>query len=272
METSTSGNVGKGSSNGIGRETAILFSSEGAKVTITGRNSQALEETKRLMIRAGACEDGILDIRGDLRDDAVKADLVQATVKKFGGIDILVNNAGGGAIDNSNEQGFEQGMDNYDYILDLNLRSVVVLCKLALPHLIERQGEIVMCPALPYYSMSKGALDQLMRAMAVEYISKGVRVNSVNPGLITTTFMQKQGATLERQLEVREEFLTSDSKRVPARRAGTSMEIAQAIAFLADRSMSSYVVGHTLVVDGGCSIVNPLLAHYSLDYKMSNRS
>ncbi|EYB85360.1 hypothetical protein Y032_0299g1771 [Ancylostoma ceylanicum] len=201
-----------GSSNGIGRETAILFSSEGAKVTITGRNSQALEETKRLMIRAGACEDGILDIRGDLRDDAVKADLVQATVKKFGGIDILVNNAGGGAIDNSNEQGFEQGMDNYDYILDLNLRSVVVLCKLALPHLIERQGEIVMvssicglrqgCPALPYYSMSKGALDQLMRAMAVEYISKGVRVNSVNPGLITTTFMQKQGATLERQLEV----------------------------------------------------------------------
>ncbi|KAL6734976.1 hypothetical protein Aduo_005462 [Ancylostoma duodenale] len=201
-----------GSSNGIGRETAILFASEGAKVTITGRNSQALEETKRLMIRAGASEDGILDIKGDLRNSSVQADLVETTVKKFGGIDILVNNAAGGAIDNSNEQGFDQGMDNYDYILDLNLRSVVVLCKLALPHLIERQGEIVMissicglpqgCPALPYYSMSKGALDQLMRAMAVEYISKGVRVNSVNPGIITTTFMQKQGATLERQLEV----------------------------------------------------------------------
>ncbi|RCN47041.1 oxidoreductase, short chain dehydrogenase/reductase family protein [Ancylostoma caninum] len=231
------------------------------------------------MIRAGASEDGILDIKGDLRNAAVQSDLVESTVKKFGGIDILVNNAAGGAIDNSNEQGFDQGMDNYDYILDLNLRSVVVLCKLALPHLIERQGEIVMvssicglpqgCPALPYYSMSKGALDQLMRAMAVEYISKGVRVNSVNPGIITTTFMQKQGAKLERQLE-RERFLTSDGKRVPARRAGTSMEIAQAIAFLADRSMSSYVVGHTLVVDGGCSIVNPVLAYYSLDYKTSD--
>ncbi|KAK6733872.1 hypothetical protein RB195_017563 [Necator americanus] len=148
-----------------------------------------LMETKEVMVQGGTPEENIVMIKGDLRNADVQKNLVEATVKKFGGIDILVNNAGGGGIDNSSKQGLDQELDNYDYILELNTRSVVALCKLALPYLVERQGEIIMvssicglaqgCPSLPYYSMSKGALDQLMRALAVEYIGKGVRVNSV---------------------------------------------------------------------------------------------
>ncbi|VDL76546.1 unnamed protein product [Nippostrongylus brasiliensis] len=226
------------------------------------------------MIKSGGKEENILALTGDLRNEDVQKLLISSTVEKFGGIDILVNNAGGSGFDNSSEQGFKQGMETYDYILNLNTRAALVLCRLSLPYLIERKGEIVMvssicglaqgCPALPYYSMSKAALDQLMRGLAVEYITKGVRVNSVNPGLITTTFMQKQGMS-ESQQHQRESFLSGDTKRIPAMRPGTSQEIAEAIAFLADRKVSSYVVGHTLVVDGGCSILNPLLAHYSLE-------
>uniref|UniRef100_A0A1I7XNX2 Dehydrogenase/reductase SDR family member 11 n=1 Tax=Heterorhabditis bacteriophora TaxID=37862 RepID=A0A1I7XNX2_HETBA len=181
-------------------------------------------------------------------------------------------------------------MDNYDYIMNLNTRAVLVLTQLALPYLIKSQGEIVMVSSvaglntagitLPYYCMSKSALDQLMRALATKYIDQGVRVNSVNPGLITTTIMQKQGATADQQSKVlishmnfyviivifkKEAYLTSDWKLIPARRAGSPRDVAEAIAFLADRRLSSYVVGHTLVVDGGSSIVNPLLVNYTID-------
>ncbi|ETN85451.1 oxidoreductase, short chain dehydrogenase/reductase family protein [Necator americanus] len=111
-----------GSSNGIGKETAILFASEGAKVTITGRNEAALQETKEVMVQGGTPEENIVMIKGDLRNADVQKNLVEATVKKFGGIDILVNNAGGGGIDNSSKQGLDQELDNYDYILELNTR------------------------------------------------------------------------------------------------------------------------------------------------------
>ncbi|VDP59514.1 unnamed protein product [Heligmosomoides polygyrus] len=115
-----------GSSNGIGRATAILFASEGAKVTITGRNGSDLLETKNLMMKSGAKGGDILMIVGDLRKEEVQNKLITSTVDNFGGIDILVNNAGGTGTDNCKEQGFKKGMDEYDYTLDLNTRTYVL--------------------------------------------------------------------------------------------------------------------------------------------------
>ncbi|KAK6023428.1 hypothetical protein OSTOST_10786, partial [Ostertagia ostertagi] len=87
-----------------------------------------------------------------------------------------VNNAGGTAPSNTLTHGFDQSMETYDYVMNLNTRT----------------------PSFPYYSMSKAALDQLTRALAAKYILEGVRVNSVNPGIVATTIMQKQGLSEEK--------------------------------------------------------------------------
>uniref|UniRef100_A0A183FMD0 Dehydrogenase n=1 Tax=Heligmosomoides polygyrus TaxID=6339 RepID=A0A183FMD0_HELPZ len=248
-----------GSSNGIGRATALLFAEEGAKVTITGRSDEALQATKKGMQSVGAKDADILAIVGDLIDESIQKKIVEDTVSRFGGIDILVNNAGGTAPSNTVEQGFEQTMEAYDYVMNLNTRVVLTLTKLALPHLIASKGEVVMMPGFPYYGMSKAALDQLTKALAARYIADGVRVNSVNPGIISTTIMQKQGfpEDMTRKFEA---AMASDQNMVPAGRVGVAREVAEAIAFLADRRISSFIVGHSLVIDGGSSIMCPLFA------------
>lgn len=258
-----------GSSNGIGRATALLFAEEGAKVTITGRSDEALQATKKGMQSVGAKDADILAIVGDLIDESIQKKIVEDTVSRFGGIDILVNNAGGTAPSNTVEQGFEQTMEAYDYVMNLNTRVVLTLTKLALPHLIASKGEVVMVssiaalplamPGFPYYGMSKAALDQLTKALAARYIADGVRVNSVNPGIISTTIMQKQGfpEDMTRKFEA---AMASDQNMVPAGRVGVAREVAEAIAFLADRRISSFIVGHSLVIDGGSSIMCPLFA------------
>ncbi|PIO74817.1 oxidoreductase, short chain dehydrogenase/reductase family protein [Teladorsagia circumcincta] len=258
-----------GSSNGIGRATAILFAEEGAKVTITGRDERALAVTQKEMQHVGAKKEHIVAVQGDLINEHIQKKLIDVTIETFGKLDILVNNAGGTAPSNTLTQGFDQSMEAYDYVMNLNTRVVLALTKRALPHLIASKGEIVMvssiaglplaAPGFPYYSMSKGALDQLTRALAAKYILEGVRVNSVNPGMVATTIMQKQGLS-EEQSRKAEIAVASNTAVVPAGRVGASRDIAEAIAFLADRRASSFIVGHSLVVDGGSSIVCPLFA------------
>ncbi|VDO88241.1 unnamed protein product [Haemonchus placei] len=178
-----------GSSNGIGRATAVLFAEEGAKVTITGRDDKALAETRKEMQAVGAKKDDIVAVQGDLIDEVIQKKIIDATIEQFGKIDILVNNAGGTAPSNTLANGFDQTMETYDYVMNLNTKVVLSLTKRALPHLIATKGEIVMVssiaglpfalPGLPYYSMSKAALEQLTKSLAVKYIADGVRVNSV---------------------------------------------------------------------------------------------
>ncbi|KAK5986141.1 Short chain dehydrogenase domain protein, partial [Trichostrongylus colubriformis] len=147
---------------------------------------------------------------------------------------------------------------------------VLRLCQLAYPHLIKTQGEIVNVSSVtglnngasapfPFYSVSKAAQDQLTRNLAIYYIKKGVRVNSVNPGIISTNIVQRQGLSDE-AVKQGEEQIGASASCVPCGRAGTPDEIAEAILFLADRKRSSYIVGHQLVVDGGSSLHMPLIA------------
>ncbi|VDL76545.1 unnamed protein product [Nippostrongylus brasiliensis] len=192
----------------------------------------------------GRFQNKVVIVTGELTDESFQKSLIDKTVEKFGKLDVLVNNAGGTSPSDPTGQGFDGSMDTYDYVMNLNTKTVLLLTKNALPHLIASKGEVVMVssiaglpfalPEMPYYGMSKAALDQLTKSLAAKYILQGVRVNAFE-------------ASIASRLDV-----------VPAGRVGTARDVAEAIAFLADRRISSFIVGHSLVIDGGSSLLCPL--------------
>ncbi|KAL6737853.1 hypothetical protein Aduo_011464 [Ancylostoma duodenale] len=260
-----------GSSNGIGRATAHLFAREGASVTICGRNEVSLNESKELLLTMnGNDEKKIVVVRGDVCDEEVMKQIIDKTVQQFGRLDVLVNNAGGTYGSISVDHELEGDLSTFDYTLNANMRSVLRLCQLAYPHLIQTKGEIVNVSSVaglcngaavpfPFYSISKAAQDQLTRNLAIHYIRKGVRVNSVNPGIISTNIIQKQGFT-DDVVKKGEGRMVSEHSRVPYQLAGKPEDVAEAILFLADRQRSNYIVGHQLVIDGGSSLQMALIS------------
>uniref|UniRef100_A0A7I4YR88 Short-chain dehydrogenase reductase SDR domain containing protein n=1 Tax=Haemonchus contortus TaxID=6289 RepID=A0A7I4YR88_HAECO len=259
-----------GSSNGIGRAAAVKFAQKGAMVTICGRDEKTLDETKSMVLAVnGGDEKKVFIVRGDICQEEVKKEIVERTVNSFGRLDVLVNNAGGANAVEFEKPELESDLSNFEYILDLNFRSIFRMCQLALPHLAESKGDIVNVGSIvgrpngasiasPFYSIAKGAQDHLTRNLAIYYIQKGVRVNGVSPGLIATNFFQRQGIPAEVMRKI-EEVTASSPSRIPCGRAGTAEEVAEAILFLADRQKSSYIVGHQLVVDGGSSLQMPVV-------------
>jgi len=172
-------------------------------------------------------------------------------VKKYGRIDILVNNAGILEMGNIENASLEQ----YDRLMNTNVRSIYHLTMLATPYLIETKGAIVNIssvngirafPGVLAYNMSKAAVDQFTRTVALELAAKQVRVNSVNPGVIITD-LQKRGGLSE---EAYAAFLERSKTTHALGRPGEADEVAQAIAFLAS-SDSSFITGASIPVDGG---------------------
>ncbi|CAI5437935.1 unnamed protein product [Caenorhabditis angaria] len=263
-----------GSSNGIGRATAIILAKDGAKVTITGRNAERLEETKQELLGAGISADNINSVAVDVTTSAGQDQLINSTIQKFGKLDILVNNAGTGVADPSGTTGISQNISIYDKTFELNVRSVIELTQKAKPHLIESKGEIVNVssigsgpqshPDLPFYSMSKAAIDQFTRNIAIELAKKDVRVNSVNPGLVQTGIMQAMGAPTQISDKLYE-YLGSNRDCIPIGRHGYPEDIANIIAFLADREASFYIVGQTIKADGGSTLVMAMNTHNLTD-------
>ncbi|CAJ0607938.1 unnamed protein product [Cylicocyclus nassatus] len=253
-----------GSSSGIGAGTAVLLAKEGAKVTITGRKQDGLEATKKAMIEAGANEDDINVVVADVTDAIGREQIVSSTVQKFGHLDILVNNAGAAFRNENGHIGLNAGTDILEKTMKTNVYSVVDMIKLARPHLIKSKGEIINVSSIAgqpssyamtaYYAMSKAALDQMMRAMAIELIAEGVRVNSVSPGVVVTRFIQNVGISDEGAEKFYQD-MASNRSRIPCGKAGSPSDIANVIAFLADRNQSSYIVGQTIIADGGTSLV-----------------
>ncbi|GMS86470.1 hypothetical protein PENTCL1PPCAC_8645, partial [Pristionchus entomophagus] len=124
-----------GSSNGIGRGTAVLFAKQGAKVTITGRNAASLAETKKQCLQAGAKPENILEITGDLTNESFCGKLISATIDKFGKLDVLVNNAGGGSLEDFGKRVEDTPVAEFDRMMDLNVKPVLRLSQLSVPHL-----------------------------------------------------------------------------------------------------------------------------------------
>ena len=245
-----------GASSGIGAATAVLFARLGASLSLTGRNEVNLQRTRDECMRVlhAKAEQPLLVI-ADLCSEEDVARLVDATVNRFGRLDILVNNAGIIEYDTIETT----SLDQYDRIMSVNIRAVYQLTMLCAPHLIETRGNIVNVSSIAgtrsfsghlAYSLSKAALDQLTRCTALELASKGMRVNSVNPGIVMTEMIHdffKQSAMSEDESA---EHIERAKTTHPLGRVGEVEDVAHAIAFLASDN-ASFITGEHLHVDGG---------------------
>lgn len=238
-----------GASSGIGAATAVHFASQGAVLSLTGRNQENLKKVAQECKNVGTTAP--FTIVADLNKESDVKKIMDETIKKFGKLDILVNNAGileSGTIENTS-------LDQYDRVFNTNVRSVYHLTMLAVPFLVQTKGKIVNVssvagtrsfPGILSYGMSKAALDQFTKIVALELAPKGVRVNSVNPGVIVTDIHKRSGMEQKEY----DKFLEASKLTHALGRPGEAKEVARAITFLASDD-SSFTTGELLHVDGG---------------------
>ncbi|XP_078581820.1 3-oxoacyl-[acyl-carrier-protein] reductase FabG-like isoform X1 [Branchiostoma floridae x Branchiostoma japonicum] len=246
-----------GASSGIGQGTAVEFARLGAHLALTGRNQENLQATAKACVEAGTPQDKILLITGDICDEELQKNLVEQTVQKFGRIDVLVNNAGTAHLATIETT----DMSEYDTLMNVNVRSVVALTQLCVPHLTVTKGAIVnvsslaglrAIPGMLAYNMSKAAVDQFTRCVAIELASKHVRVNSVSPAEVPTQMQKRMGLDDEQVAQLMEHL-----KSVHALgRNGEVSEVARTIAFLASAD-ASFITGAQVPVDGGWHLKCP---------------
>jgi NAD(P)-dependent dehydrogenase (short-subunit alcohol dehydrogenase family) len=238
-----------GGASGIGRATALLFAREGAAVSIVDADEAAGASAAAEVVTASG---RALFVAADVTraEDCRRA--VAATVAAFGGLDILCNNAG--IIRRADVLATTEA--EWDRVMAVNVKSVFLMSREAIPHLAARGGGAIVNiasgwglkggPAAAAYCASKGAVVNLTRAMAIDHARQGIRVNAVCPGDTDTPMLREEAAQLGRSDE---EFLAAAADR-PLGRYGRPEEIATAVLYLASEA-SSYVTGTTLVVDGG---------------------
>jgi len=246
-----------GSSNGIGRATAVLFAEEGASVTIHGRSTETLNETEQILKSKGVTENRIAVVQGSIEEEKTCHELIEKTVEKFGKIDVLINNAGLGV-----KKGVHPlSLENYQYVFDVNLKSVVLLTQLATPYLEKTKGNIVNVSSIaalkasvmfPFYAMSKAALDHFCRCYSLILADKGIRINNLNPGGVETSIFDKSGFTKE-QWGV---FKNHVEENTPMKRFGTPEEMAKTMLFMA--TDATYMTGALIVADGGNTLFSPM--------------
>jgi NAD(P)-dependent dehydrogenase (short-subunit alcohol dehydrogenase family) len=234
-----------GASSGIGRAAARLFASRGAAVVATGRSASALADAA-----PGEGPPWIVHA-GDLTDGSFRRELMHVARQRLGGLDVLVNAAGIYVSGNWEST----TLDAWDRIMDINLRSVFDLTRLAVPLLRERRGTIVNVssvtgsrafPGVLAYCVSKAAVDQLTRCLALELAPLGVRVNAVNPGVVRTE-LHRRGGMGE---EAYRAFLERSATTHPLGRVGEPEEVAELIVFLASPH-AAWITGATVAIDGG---------------------
>ncbi len=235
-----------GATSGIGRATARLLLEQGATVLGTARREEALGQAASDL---GAGERWI-PIAGDLTSADFRASLI-ATAGEAGGLDLLVNAAGiltTGTWETTD-------LDAWDRMLDINLRSVFDLTRLAMPLLKESKGAIVNVssvtgtrafPGVLAYCVSKAGVDQLTRCLALELAPDGVRVNAVNPGVVQTELHRSGGM----EEEAYTAFLERSKTTHPLGRVGQPEEVAELIAFLGS-ARAGWITGETIAIDGG---------------------
>ncbi|CAG2117438.1 unnamed protein product, partial [Medioppia subpectinata] len=237
---------------GIGAQTAVEFARYGAQVVITGRNADNLSEVAKQC--AAVSPKGLkpLEVLADVSKDADCKRLIDSTISAFKRLDVLVNNAGKGVFCPITDPSI---LDKYREAMDTNLRSVVYLTHLSVDYLEKTKGNIINMSSIaglrPFntaftYCMSKCALDMFTKCLALELGPKGIRVNAINPSTVRTNFAQAMGFSKE----LSEALCNERGGKFPVGRVGESIDIANAILFLASDE-ASFVTGVQFVSDGG---------------------
>ena len=232
-----------GANTGIGQAIALALAEAGADIAAVGRTpaQETVEKARALGRRAEI-------VSADLSTIEPVQRIVDETVDKLGGLDILVNNAG--IIRRADAVDFTE--EDWDAVVDTNLKSVFFLCQAAGRHMIANGGGKIINIAsmltfqggirVPSYTASKSGIGGLTKLLANEWASKGVNVNAIAPGYIATN----NTAALQAD-EVRNKSILD---RIPAGRWGDASDLGGAAVFLASRA-ADYVQGHILAVDGG---------------------
>jgi gluconate 5-dehydrogenase len=235
-----------GGGGAIGTAMAGGLASVGASITIADRRQDDADATVAALRAAGANADAVV---GDVTVEPDVQRTVKATVERWGRLDILINCAGIGARHPA--EGYP--LDRWKDVLDINLTGTFLFCREAgAVMLAAGRGSIINISSIaglvgyngnPAYLASKGGVVQLTRALAIEWATRGVRVNAIAPGVIDTKMIT---AAVENDPD----FYDAFKKKHPVNRFGTADELVGPALFLAS-SASSYVTGHILAVDGG---------------------
>jgi NAD(P)-dependent dehydrogenase (short-subunit alcohol dehydrogenase family) len=239
-----------GASSGIGRATAMLLASEGARLVVTARRGPALDDLVAEITRAGG---EAVAVVGDIRDEDLAAALVDTAVRRFGGLDIAFNNAGTlGEMASVPDLTIEGWRDT----IDTNLTAAFLGARRQIPAMIERGGgslvftssfvgHTVGFPGLAAYAAAKAGLVGLVQVLAAEFGAAGVRANAILPGGTNTPMAAAMIDTPETRAFIEGLFAL--------KRMATPEEIARSVLHLASDA-ASFVTGTAFLVDGGVSI------------------
>ena len=232
-----------GANTGIGQGLAIALAEAGADVALVGRTPA--DETAHKVRSAGR---RAALVSADLSTIAPVRQVVEQTVAELGGLDILVNNAG--IIRRADALEFSE--QDWDAVIDTNLKSIFFLCQAAARHMVQQgKGKIINIASMlsfqggirvPSYTASKSGVAGLTKLLANEWAVNGINVNAIAPGYIATNNTAALQADETRNRQILE--------RIPAGRWGRPSDLAGAVVFLASEA-SNYVQGHILAVDGG---------------------
>lgn len=240
-----------GGGSGIGRASALAFAREGAKVVVA---DVAVEAGVDTVSKIEASYGEAIFVKTDVSKAAEVKKLIKKTVETYGAINCAFNNAGIQGVSSSTAACTEE---NWDRVLNINLKGVWLCMKYQIPYMREQGGGAIVnmsaaaglsscLERFPAYTASKNAVIGLTKSAAVEYAKAGIRINALCPGYIYTPMVES---------EIHQNHQNSDLKdlmanKVPMGRWGTPEEIAEIALFLCSDT-ASYVNGHAMVVDGG---------------------
>lgn len=236
-----------GASTGIGAALARAFASQGAMVGVHYNSSIDAAEAVANDIRAAGGQ--VVLVRADANSATAMAQAIEETATAFGRLDGLINNAGGmvARLDYA-----DMTEEHYDAVMDLNAKSVLFACKAAIPHLKKQGGFIINTTSIAarngasggagLYGSSKAFISNVTRGMAKELIAHNIRVNAVAPGIVLTAFHERYSTDAQ---------LAAMLKTIPQGRFGTVEDCVGTYLFLASATLSPYIIGQTIEINGG---------------------
>ncbi|MCK4391799.1 glucose 1-dehydrogenase [Candidatus Bipolaricaulota bacterium] len=239
-----------GGNSGIGRATALLFSQEGAKVVIAARNEARGQETTAAIKRSGG---EALFLVCDVRRAIDCERVAQRTVEEFSRLDILFNSA---SVVYPDRIVLDTSEEEWNQTMDVNAKGVYLMCKYAIPHMIEHGSGVIVNTASVWglvggngaaaYCASKGAVVLLTKAMALDHAHQNIRVNCICPGSVDTPMVRREMEALGGAEKARPIF----AAKHPLNRISTPEEVAKSVLFLVSDD-ASFITGASLAVDGG---------------------